>query len=167
MSIDANSPGDSARVQIPEGCISETAANRDVSEEALREAMATVETEAASRASDLRFRFAADDGSNTTSRFGLLFVEVTEPDWYLFGELCGLDGLERRAVHETVCRAAEKAGKSLARLRYHLVIPVTAIGDSVQQWCQNCEERHSDWDWFNDGLVCERCGTKLSNNDHR
>lgn len=167
MSIDANSPSDSTGVQIPEECIIETAASRDISEEALREAIATVETEAARRASDLRFRFADDDGTNTTSRFGLLFVEVTEPEWYLFSEVCDLDDFERRMVHETVGRAAEKTGESLTRLRYYVVIPGTAIADSVQHRCPNCEERHGDWAWFAGGLACERCGTKLSNDVQR
>lgn len=161
MSIDANSPSGPTGVQIPEECITEAAANRDISEEALRETIATVEMEAARRASDLRFRFAKDDGSNTTARFRLLFVEVTEPEWYLFSEVCGLDNFERRAAHETVWRAAEMAGESVARLRYYVVIPGTAIANAVQHRCPNCEERHSDWAWFADGLACERCGTKL------
>jgi hypothetical protein len=163
MSIDAGSPSGPTGVQIPDECITETVANRDISEETLREAIATVETEAARRASDLRFRFASDDGTNTTARFGLLFVEVSEPEWYLFTEMCGLDKFERRMVHETVRQAAEQAGELLTFLRYYIVIPGTAIADSVQHRCPNCEARHSDWAWFAGGLACERCGTKLNN----
>lgn len=172
MSTETKSSDAPGRISIPEHIVAEAASNREISTTELAHLTATVEAEAAQRADSLYYRLTDDEGSKTTTvdEFGLLFIEVTDREWYLFAEVCGLDTMERRIVREVIWRAAQEAGEPMAVLRRYIVIPLDALDVTSRRWCSECEESHGDWEPLRGTPHCVRCGTKHqagSNEDQR